>query len=143
MGSALRLRIRLDYRGVARGRFLFGSRNSQQVAEDSREQKVNLLRNLPLQGIEIEQVDMQPSTYTLYDEARGVEVTYAPVVLTLRAESLEDVVRMLFWEEFRKVEILEPEELVLDRHQLERLLFRIGEGAQETRVALEKKLAGR
>ncbi|MGB9885933.1 MAG: hypothetical protein ACPLRW_02935 [Moorellales bacterium] len=143
MGAPLRLRIRLDYRGVARKRFLLGSRNSQQVAEDTREQKVNLLRNLPLQGIEIEQVDMQVSPYTLYDEAQGAEITYAPVVLTLRAESLEDVVRFLFWEEFRKVEILEPEELLLDRHQLERLLFRIGEGAQESRLALEKKLTGR
>lgn len=143
MDKALRLRVRLDYRGEARGRFLLGGRNSQQAAEETREHKVNLLRNLPMQGIEIEQVDMQQDTYTLYDEARGAEVAYAPVILTLRADGLEDVLRFLFWEEFRKVEILEPEELVFGKQQLERLLFKIGEAAQETRMALERKLAGR
>jgi hypothetical protein len=143
MNQGIRLKIRLDYRGEARSRFLLGTRNSHQSAEEKREQKVNLLRNLPMQGIQIEEVDLHQPTYSLYDDSRGTEVAYAPAVLTLRADSLEDVLRFLFWEEFRLVEIIEPEEITFTRQQLERLLFKIGEGIQGLQTVLERRASGR
>lgn len=108
-----------------------------------REQKINLLRNLPIQGVEIEDINTELATYVLYDEARGAEVAYAPVVLTVRAEDPEDLLRFVFWEEFRKIEVLEPAELVFSKQQLERFLFKVGENVREVRAVLERRLAGR
>lgn len=137
------LRVRLDFRGVTKRRFPLSNRSGRQVAEDIREHKVNLLRNLPVQGIEVEDVDMNMETYVVYDDNRGCEAAYAPATLTIRADNLEDALKFVLREEFRKVELLEPDELVLSKHQLEKLLFKIGEGMHRCRVELERKLAGR
>lgn len=141
--NPLRCKIRLDYRGEARGRFLFRSKNTERVADEIREQKVALLRNVPVQGVVIEDIDAGMEIYTVYDEVFGGEVAYAPVVITLQADSLQDVLRYIIQEEFRKVEVLSPGEIMLDRQAVERFLFTANKEMQTFRGFLERKLNAR
>lgn len=138
----IRVRIRVDYRGESRsGRFFFGGKSKEQVAETMREQQVALLRNVPMQGILIEDVDLSIDVYAV-SEANGRhthEVAYAPIILTLRIENLDDVLPFLIKPEFRKIEFLSPETISLHRLDMERLLFRLSQTFQQEIRILEQK----
>lgn len=137
----LRLKVRFDYRGVAKSKGLFfGGKNVEQVAEEVREHKAALLRNVPVQGIYIEDIDTSSEVYTVMDEATGGLVAYAPVLVTIKAEVIEDVVRFIMRDEFRKVEVLEPDQVILSRVDVERFLFRMNEELRSYRQILERKL---
>ncbi|MBS4025276.1 MAG: hypothetical protein KGZ96_06330 [Clostridia bacterium] len=132
--------IRLDYKGVVKpSRFLFGSKNTEKAAEENREQKVTLLRNIPLQGIKIADIDLSADIYTVMDEKLGEEIAYAPVILTVHADTLEDIIKLIMKEEFRKIEIVEPEQLILTKYDMERLLFRVNEELSVYRENVERK----
>jgi len=136
----LRLRVRFDYRGVSKPKGLFfGSKNIDQVAEETRDHKAALLRNVPVQGIQIEDIDTSSEVYTVFDEALGAPVAYAPIQVTIQAEVIEDVVRFIMQEEFRKVELLEPEQVLLGKHDIERLLFKMNEELRAFQIALERR----
>jgi len=140
----IQARVRLDFRGVGKpGRLLFGGKTTEKAAEDAREQHAALFRNVPLQGIKIEDINMAQEVYTVLDEATGSEVAYAPLELKVAAEGVDDLVRLIFREEFRKLEIIEPEKTVLGRYEIERLFFRIGEELRRYRQALERRYEGR
>lgn len=133
-------RIRLDYKGVGKpGKFLFGGRNTEKVAEDIREQQVAIFRNVPLQGVTIEDIDMSIDIYTVFDEIDNTEVAYAPLVLVISADTLQDVLRFVVREEFRKIEILEPSRVQMTKHDIERLFFRMAEEMKEYSHFLERK----
>lgn len=136
----LRLKLRLDYKGEAQSRFFFGGKTSEQVADEIREQRAALLRNVPYQGITINDIDLSLETYSIYDEFSGDEVSFAPIILDLNVNSIEDVIRFIMQDEFRKIDVLEPEEIVLNRQDLERLLFKINEEMRSYKQALEKRL---
>ena len=124
----IRVRIRLDYRGEAKNsRFFFGGKSKEQIAEQIREQQVALLRNVPLQGIFIEDIDLSMDVYTVLEEdgRKPKEVAYAPIILSLRVENVEDLIPLLLRPEFRKIEFLSPETLTLHRLDLERMLYRL------------------
>ncbi|HHW92348.1 MAG TPA: hypothetical protein GX735_06625 [Firmicutes bacterium] len=125
--NKIRLKFRFDYRGTVKpGRFLFWSgKNTERIAEETREQQIALLRNVPLQGVTIEDVDLSHDIYRVYDEELGTEVAFAPAEVVVNIDSLEEAVRFIMREEFRKVEVMEPEEFDLSRYQLERLLFKL------------------
>ena len=138
----VRVRIRLDYRGESRnGRFFFGGKNKEQMAEAMREQQVALLRNVPLQGVMMEDVDLSLDIYTVTegDGRRNHEVSYAPIVLTLRIENLDDVLPLIIKQEFRKIEFLSPENISLHRLDMERLLFRLSQSFQQEIKLFEQK----
>ncbi len=140
--GVLRVRVRLDFKGTARpGRFFFGGKSSEKVAEEAREQQVAVFRNIPIQGIRIEDIDLNVEAYSVRDDSSNTEVAYAPVILHLTADSLEDLIRFVVREDFRKVEILEPPNLLLTRYDVERLLFRINEELKNYRTWLERRLA--
>ncbi|ADG82473.1 hypothetical protein Tfer_0493 [Thermincola ferriacetica] len=142
--SILKAKIRLDYKGITKpAKFLFGGKSTDQAAEEMRDQQVALLRNVPLQGIKVEDVDMSLDVYTVYDEIQNTHVAYAPVVLTVVADSLEDIVRFVARDEFRKIEILEPDNMVLSRMDTERILFRLSEEMRTYRMQLERRLSTR
>lgn len=144
MSILVRVRIRLDYKGLQKpGKFFFGGKDTEEVAEETREQQVNMLRNVPLQGITIEEVDMSGDVYSVYDELVNAQVAYAPVVLTVRADGLEDVVRFIARDEFRKVEVLEPECIEMNKTDIERILFRVSEEYRGYRILLERKYNSR
>lgn len=142
--SKLKAKIRLDYKGVNKpSKFLFGGKSTDQAAEEMRDQQVALLRNVPLQGIRVEDVDMSLDLYTVYDEVQNLQISYAPVVLTVEADSLEDIVKFVAREEFRKIELLEPDNIVLSRMDTERILFRLSEEMRSYRMQLERKFHSR
>lgn len=142
--SQVRVKIRLDYKGEGKqSKFLFGGKNVEEMAEELREHKVALLRNVPTQGIRIEDIDMSQEVYIVRDEVSGSPVAYAPVQIIVSADSLEDLAKFVVSSEFRRIEILEPEHLYYNRMDLERFLFKL---SQEIRVHcdnLERKLNSR
>jgi hypothetical protein len=130
----IRVRIRLDFRGEGKsGRFIFGGKSREEVAEQVREQEVALLRNVPMQGIFIEDIDLSTDLYIVSesDGRRKREVAYAPIILTLRLENLDDLLPLIIKPEFRKIEFLSPENLQIHRLDVERLFFRVSQYLQE------------
>ncbi|AET66776.1 hypothetical protein Desor_1102 [Desulfosporosinus orientis DSM 765] len=137
----IRVRIRLDFRGEYKsGRFFFGGKSKELMAETMREQQVALLRNVPLQGIIIEDFDLSLDVYTVTEEngRRKHEVAYAPIILTLRIENIDDLLPLLIKPEFRKIEFLSPETISLHRIDMERLLFRLSQSFQQALKLLEQ-----
>jgi len=144
VNAKIRVKVRLDYKGVQKpGKFFFGGKNTEEVAEEMRDQQVGMLRNVPLQGVSIEEVDMSGDVYTVFDEIANAQVAFAPVILTISADTLEDVVRFIAKEEFRKVEIIEPENIVMTKSDIERVLFRVSEELRGYRLLLERKFSMR
>ncbi|AFQ43108.1 MULTISPECIES: hypothetical protein [Desulfosporosinus] len=139
----IRVRIRVDFRGESKtGRFFFGGKSKELVAETMREQQVALLRNVPLQGIIIEDIDLSLDIYTVAEEngrRHHDEVAYAPIILTLRVENIDDLLPFLVKPEFRKIEFLSPENISLHRLDMERLLFRLSQSFQQELRLLEQK----
>lgn len=138
----IRVRIRLDYRGEKRnGQFFFGGKTKEQVAELIRERQVAMLRNVPLQGVVLEDVDFSLEVYTV-DELTGRrlrDIAFAPVLLTLRLENIEDVLPLLLKPEFRKIEVLSPDSITVYRMDMERTLFRLSQAFSEERKIMEQK----
>lgn len=139
INKPLHLKIRLDYKGESQNRFFFGGKTGEKVAEEIREQKVALMRNIPFQGITINDIDMNVETYSVHDEVSGEEVAYAPVNIELMADDIEDIIRFIVKEEFRKIDIIEPQEIILSKQDLERLIFKINEEMRVYRNSLEKR----
>ena len=63
--TKIRMKVRFDYLGKTRQGKFFGGKNGVQVAEEIRQHKVSLVRNVPIQGIFIEDIDMSQK-YTLF-----------------------------------------------------------------------------
>lgn len=129
--SRLKFKVRFDYKGIPRpARFFWGGKKTEEVAQEIREHQVSLWRNIPLQGIYIEDIDLG-EIYRIYDEDLEEEVAFAPLELMICADSLEDLLRFVVREEFRRIEILEPPSLRLTNKEIERLLFKINEMLQK------------
>lgn len=138
----IRVQVRLDFRGEPKsGRFFFGGKSKEEMAEVFREQQVAILRNFPLQGITMEDVDLSLEVYEMRETIgrKASDVAYAPVVLSLRLENLDDLLPLILRQEFRKIEFLSPEQVHLHRLDLERLLFRMSQAHQQTVSELEQK----
>ncbi|MGI6574460.1 MAG: hypothetical protein ACOX3A_01080 [bacterium] len=137
----VRAKLRFDYRGVIKpSRFLFGAKNTERVAEETREQQIALLRNVPLQGLQIEDTNTSFEIYHIYDEELGTEIAFAPAEVIVRADSLEEILRFIMKEEFRKIEVLEPDEFNLSRYELERLLFKVNSETRNFIQYLQRRL---
>jgi hypothetical protein len=135
----LHLKLRLDYKGESQNRFFFGGKTGEKVAEEIREQKIALMRNVPFQGITINDIDIGVETYSVHDEVSAEEVAYAPVNIEIMADNIEDIIRFVIKDEFRKVEIIEPQEIIMTKQDLERLIFKINEEMRVYRNSIEKK----
>ncbi|MBM7865432.1 hypothetical protein GTO89_01405 [Heliobacterium gestii] len=141
---ALRARVRFDFHTpIRKNRLFFGAPDVDKEAEMIREQQVALLRNVPIQGITVEDIDMAIDIYILLDEATGREIAFAPVIVTVGADTLEDLLRFTLRDEYRKIELIEPEQFFLHRFELERFIFRINEDQKQYRQALERRLTPR
>lgn len=133
------IRIRFDYAGAGKAGKLFGSKNPEQAAEENRQHKVSLLRNVPIQGIRIEDIDMTQEIYLVMDEMTNKPIAFAPVIITFCADSLEAAIKFSMQEEFRTVEIVEPEKLELSCYEIEHLLFKVSEELGDYREYLVRK----
>ena len=121
----IRAKIRFDYKGKSRpARFFFGGKNSEEVADELREQQAALWRNVPLQGIMIEKIDLG-EIYFVYDEEADDEVAFAPLELEVVADSLGVLFRFAVREEFRRLRIIEPPDLTLSLQEMEQIFFEV------------------
>ncbi len=137
--KSLKLKVRLDFKGENKGKFIFGNKNIEKTAEEARDQHVALIRNVPFQGISVEDIDVGMEIYTVYDETVGEEIAYAPVTLTIIADTMEDVIKFTMREEFRKVELLEPENFYFTKQDAERMLFKMNQELKTYKETIEKK----
>lgn len=128
VANNVRVRIRFDFKGTIKtSRFFFGGKPSEKIAVENRLQKADYWRNIPIQGISIEDVNIDLPLYSVYDETQDDVVVYAPMEVILRADFFEDIVGFIMREEFRKIEILAPEQLCVSKFDAERLFFRMNE----------------
>ncbi len=136
----LKFKVRFDYKGKPKpARFFFGGKKTEDVAQECREQQIARWRNIPFQGINVEDIDPR-EIYNVYDEEMDEEVAYAPLELLVSADSLEDLLRFIFREEFRRIEILEPSSILLNNKEIEKLLFRINEFLQTKLLLLSREM---
>lgn len=127
MRTSIRARIRLDFRGEeGRQSLLSGRIRAEKAAENSRQRQASVLKNLPWQGVTLEEIEANQEVYTIPTAERGEKVAYAPVELLVKADSLEDLVPFILREEFRKIKILDPEEMVFSNYDVERAIFKMG-----------------
>lgn len=139
--SKIRFKVRFDFKGEYKpGRFLFGGKSVEQVAAESREEQIALLKNIPVQGVSFIDYDISSEPYVINDESLGEKVAYAPAEITLHADSVEDIVHFVMREEFRKLEILEPSQMLLTNNDLERILFRMNEELKSQLLLLSRKI---
>ena len=138
--KGLKAKVRMDFKGTAKsGRFLFGGKPVERVAVENRDQQVAVLKNVPIQGIRIETINMDIEIYTVYDEVLNSDVAYAPLELLISADSLEDLLRFITRDDFRLIEIIEPPAIKLTCYDIERLLFRVSEEMTKYKQTLERK----
>lgn len=138
--NGILVKIRLDFKGTGKsGLFLFGGKNVDKAAEETREQQLAVFRNVPMQGIQIIDLDVSTEVYTVFDDITNSEVAYAPLILTIKADSLENVIRFIAREDFRKIEVLDPASISMSHSDIERLLFKIHEEMKDFRLWLERK----
>ena len=126
----VRVRIRFDYRGTPRpARFFFGGKGTKEVAEERREQQATMWRNVPLQGIRVEDIAYL-DLYMVYDNLDEAEIAYAPLELLISLDSLEDSLQFISRAEFKRLQIVEPDRFCLASRELERILSKFGETLQ-------------
>jgi rubrerythrin len=138
--TAIRMRLRFDYPGYGKTGKVFAKKSVEQNAEETRQHKVALLRNVPYQGIRIEDIDMSSEVYTVYDDISRKEIAYAPVVITISADSVEDAIKFSMKDEFRTVEVLEPEIINLSRAEIERVLYKASEELRSYKEYILKRI---
>ncbi|NLL53278.1 MAG: hypothetical protein GX248_11325 [Peptococcaceae bacterium] len=140
INGKLRFKVRLDFRAEEKsGRFLFGGKSSEAMAEAVREQQASLLKNVPIQGITFEEFDTSMDIYLVNegDQRRKKEVAYAPLIVTFVADNIEDVFPLIFRPEFKKIEVLGPENINIDGLELERMLYSIFRKYREQMARLD------
>ena len=139
--ARLKFKMRLDFVAESKsGRLFFGNRGSVEQAEELREQKVSLLRNIPVQGIIIEHIDMDHEIYTIIDEYSNKVSYYAPVSILFSADSLENAVRFTMKEEFRTVEMVDPDQIILSQMETVRLIQNVNEELLNFKRVLERRM---
>lgn len=140
----MRLKARFDYRGEEKqGRLFMRGKEGEQVAEEIREQKAILLRNMPIQGVRIEEINTDIEIYTVREENEKRDAAYAPIEFIMETDTIEDLIPLLLKEEFRKIEVVGPNEIVLGKHDVERIIYRINEEMRNYQLFLERRLVAR
>lgn len=138
--AGIKIKLRLDYLGQGKKTKLFGNKSVEQIAEEVRQHKVALLRNVPSQGIRIEDIDMSGEVYAIYEEISRKMIAYAPVVITFTADSIEDALKFSMKDEFRTVEVLEPESISLVKADVERILYKVSGELRDYKEYMLKKI---
>ncbi len=131
-------RVRFDYRGRPRpARFFFGGKSTGEAATELRQQQAGLWRNIAIQGITVHNIEMG-EVYTVVDEDADEEVAFAPMELDVTADCLDVLIRLAVREEFRRIQIREPESMVIPRQDMERIFFQVHE-QMKTQISLKAR----
>jgi len=136
----LKFKVRFDYIAEAKSGKFFGSKNTGEQAEEVRQHKVALIRNIPVQGISVDDIDMSQEIYTIIDEFTGKAAYYAPVLIFFTADSLEDTVKFAMKEEFRTIEMIEPEEINLSQMETVKLIQKACEELMNFKQLMERRM---
>ena len=124
----VKAQIRFDYKArVDRSRFLWRRFDPRENAKKIIAKQVALLWNLPFQGLNVEKIDAEHEVYFAPTGEFQEETAYAPLEMIVQADSLADLMPLTLREEFRKIKVIEPKEVVLSNGDLERFLFRVSE----------------
>jgi hypothetical protein len=129
--APIRAQVRFDFSHEGRSRGVFFRRRPEECASEERERQVAILKNVPYQGIVLENIDAGREIYTLVSPNGNGETAYAPVEMTVLADSIEDLIAFTLREEMRRIKIIEPEEMVFSSYDVERALFRMTEEYRE------------
>jgi len=140
MDRQYKFKIRLDYMSAKPNKGFFSGKSVEDLAEELRQNKVASLRNVPIQGVIVEDIDMSQEVYILYDEVTSRKQAYAPVTILLSADSVEDILPLVMLDEFRTVQVLEPKIWNLNHLHIEKILFKINEELMEYRKIIERKI---
>jgi hypothetical protein len=120
-------KIRFDFKAdTGKRRFFWQRRDLDKAARELRETKVSLLKSLPFQGLNMAEFDLEHEVYMVRED-EGKAVAYAPVEMVVEADSIEDLTQLTLRAEFRKIKLLEPDQLLLSTNEMERFLFKINE----------------
>jgi hypothetical protein len=121
----VKAKIRFDFKAdVGKRKFFWQRRDLGQAARAVRAQKVSLLKSLPFQGLSVAAFDLEHEVYLAPDEEAGM-VAYAPAEIVVEADSIADLMPLALRSEFRKIKLLEPEQLLLSPNEMERFLFTV------------------
>lgn len=127
----IKVKIRFDYKGLPRpAKFFFGGKSSRERAEELRDQQSAAWRNIPLQGVRVENIEFI-ELYSVYDDIEEAMLTFAPMELTVTIDSLEECLRFACRDEFRRMEILEPSSLNLESKDLEKIFYQFNVTLQQ------------
>ncbi len=139
VGKSIRCSIRFDFPGQRKpGRFIFGGKDTHEVADERREKQVNNWQNVPVQGLKIEHIE-QKDIYYAYDEELEEDIAYAPVELIVLADSIEEILPFIMREEFRRIELLQPAAIDFNKTGLEKFLGKINEELQYQLTSIRRK----
>ena len=137
----IKAKIRLDYQGTTvPKRFWVGRKSSEEISEEIRDQQALGLRNLAFQGVRVEEVDQSTSVYNVKDPISEEETSFAPAIVTLEADTLEDLVDFAMREEFRKVDIISPDSLCLSGREVGRLLAAVNRKMRENVELMSRQM---
>ncbi|MFA6808187.1 MAG: hypothetical protein WCR27_04270 [Eubacteriales bacterium] len=120
------LKIRLDFRAEGKnGRFFFGTKTCQAMAELCREEQKNILKNVPLKGVVLLDIDMSMDIYSIQEgeRRRKREIAYAPLLLTIQVDSIENIIPLIIRQEFKQIELVKPENYNVSKLELKRLIY--------------------
>jgi hypothetical protein len=125
----VKAKIRFDYKAEAgQKRKLFWRRvDLREIAKENRARQVDLLRNLPFQGLMVTDLKVDYEPYLIPASESNPEAAYAPVELVVEADSIIDLMPLTLKEEFRKIKVFEPAELWLSNADVERFMFMINQ----------------
>lgn len=138
----IRCKLRLDFLGVSKpAKFFIGGKDMIEVAEEIREKQIMVWQNIPMQGIEIENIE-QKEPYTIFEDVYNEEVAYAPVEIVLVADSCSDLLPFILKPELRKVDIYEPETIKYSRASLEKLFVKMNEELHRQVHKIRKQIEG-
>ena len=78
--------------------------------------------------------------YTILDEETGNQAAYAPLEILVQADRIEDIMEFIMRPEFRRIEVLQPQEILLTDQDIERMLYKVNEELHNFTQILERRL---
>jgi uncharacterized membrane protein len=132
----LHFRMRLEFKATARPFRLFRKKKDlKEEAATLRRKRVPILQQVPIQGIDILEIDPHHTVYIKDEDGR--KAAYAPVEILFEAESLDDAIPFLVSKEFCNVELMYPEQVTLRPQEFERIIGKANDQLKNYRACLE------
>jgi uncharacterized membrane protein len=137
----LHFRMRLEYKATARPFRLFRKgKDLKEEAATLRRKRVPVLQQVPIQGIDILEIDTHHTVYIKDEDGR--KAAYAPVEILFEAESLDDAIPFLVSNEFCNVELMYPKQVTLSPQEFKQIIEKANNELRNYRACLEIRYNG-